>query len=287
MTHVRALLPSGMRPAAEVRRRLTTFYRTSDAYAHHQARHDHGYFRRYRDVLDATPFAPRPHILEVGAGAGIALKAFLSRFPGARAVALDLRLASPGTRGPLRPVVGDALDLPFASGTFDAVIGFEVIEHFPDVERAVREMLRVLRRPGHLICGLPNHASLWTPLEDAVRGRTRLAFGVHGRADALRWWWQNVRLMARKRMSRGPSFRYRIPQLDAGCGGDRDAVYYACPLDLVRFLRTTGAELVCSAATLRFGGVARLMPLEWQGSAVLAWQVNRSHRPEPRRSASW
>lgn len=269
------ILKSGKLPDSEVRRRLTTFYRTSDAYAHHQARHAHGYFRRYRDVLDATPLTARPHVLEVGAGAGIALKAFLSCSPGVRAVALDLRMASPGTKkGLLRPVVGDALDLPFASGTFDAVISFEVIEHFPDVERAVREMLRVLRRPGHLICGLPNHASLWTPLEDAVRGRTRLAFGVRHRADAMRWWWRNVRLMARKRFSGGQRFLYRMPQLDSACGGDRDAVYYACPLDLVRFLRGQGGQLVCSSAALRFGWLAKFIPLELQGSAVLAWHLN-------------
>ncbi len=141
------LLPSGTLPDAEVRRRLTTFYRTLGAYAP-RVRYAHGYYRRYRDVLDATLLAPRPHVLEVGAGAGIALKAFLSCSPGARAVALDLRMASPGMKkGLLRPVVGDALDLPFASGTFDVVISFEVIEHFPDVERAVREMLRVLRLP--------------------------------------------------------------------------------------------------------------------------------------------
>ena len=34
---------------------------------------------------------------------------------------------------------------------------------------AVDEMLRVLSKPGYLVFGLPNHGSLWTPIEDAIR----------------------------------------------------------------------------------------------------------------------
>ena len=80
--------------------------------------------------------------------------------------------------------------------------------------------------------------------------------------------------MARKRFSGGQRFLYRMPQLDSACGGDRDAVYYACPLDLVRFLRGQGGQLVCSSAALRFGWLAKFIPLELQGSAVLAWHLN-------------
>ena len=111
----------------------------------------------------------------------------------------------------------------------DAVIAFEVIEHLPDVLQALDEMLRVLRRPGHVIIGLPNHASLWTPIEDRLRGRTRRAFGVeHGRG-ACRWWRRNAGLAWHKRLSRGAEFLYRQPILDAAQGGDADAVYYAAP----------------------------------------------------------
>jgi ubiquinone/menaquinone biosynthesis C-methylase UbiE len=59
----------------------------------------------------------------------------------------------------LRAVGGNALQLPFRERTFDAVVAFEVLEHLPDVAVALEEMLRVLRRPGHIIIGLPNHAS--------------------------------------------------------------------------------------------------------------------------------
>ena len=44
-------------------------------------------------------------------------------------------------------VKGDALDLPYADGTFDCVIASEILEHVPQDDRAISELIRVLR-PG-------------------------------------------------------------------------------------------------------------------------------------------
>jgi SAM-dependent methyltransferase len=174
----------------------------------------------------------------------------------------------------LRPITGSALEIPLRNRSLDAVVAFEVIEHLPDVRQALDEMLRVLRRPGHIIIGLPNHASLWTPIEDRLRRRTRRAFGVeHGRG-AWRWWRRNAGLAWLKRLSRDANFLYREPILDATQGGDADAVYYAAPLDLLRFFRSRGAELVMTSAQHRLGPLGRLLPVEMQGSTVLAWRVN-------------
>ena len=135
----------------------------------------------------------------------------ISRSPGFFSSLLDLSLSSLSNvrrRNPQRvhPVLGDALALPVHDRSFDAIVCFEVIEHLPDVAAAVAEMLRVLKRPGHLVFGLPNHASLWTPLEDVVLGRTRLAFGVDGRGGALRWWARNLQLSITKRISTADTF---------------------------------------------------------------------------------
>jgi SAM-dependent methyltransferase len=52
-------------------------------------------------------------------------------------------------------VNGDALDLPFPDGTFDRIVISEVLEHIWDDERAIAELVRVLRPGGRLAVTVP------------------------------------------------------------------------------------------------------------------------------------
>lgn len=52
-------------------------------------------------------------------------------------------------------VQGDALRLPFASGSFDRVIASEVLEHIPEDGLAVAELARVLRPGGTMAVTVP------------------------------------------------------------------------------------------------------------------------------------
>lgn len=54
---------------------------------------------------------------------------------------------------------GDALDLPFADGEFDRIVAAEVLEHIPDDDRAISELVRVLRPGGTLAVTVPR----WLP----------------------------------------------------------------------------------------------------------------------------
>ncbi len=54
---------------------------------------------------------------------------------------------------------GDALDLPFPDGEFDRVVASEVLEHIPDDERAISELVRVLRPGGTIAVTVPR----WLP----------------------------------------------------------------------------------------------------------------------------
>ncbi|HST80698.1 MAG TPA: methyltransferase domain-containing protein [Kineosporiaceae bacterium] len=58
--------------------------------------------------------------------------------------------------------VAAAENLPYEDGTFDLVIGHAVIHHIPDVESALREVLRVLRPGGRfVIAGEPTRIGDW------------------------------------------------------------------------------------------------------------------------------
>ena len=54
---------------------------------------------------------------------------------------------------------GDALQLPFADGEFDRVVAAEVLEHIPDDETAIAELVRVVRPGGTLAVTVPR----WLP----------------------------------------------------------------------------------------------------------------------------
>jgi SAM-dependent methyltransferase len=56
----------------------------------------------------------------------------------------------------MRPqVAADVQDLPFRDASFDAVKATEILEHVPDVMRALGECRRVLRQGGSLVITVP------------------------------------------------------------------------------------------------------------------------------------
>jgi SAM-dependent methyltransferase len=56
-------------------------------------------------------------------------------------------------------VKGDALDLPYDDGTFDCVIASEILEHVPEDDKAISELVRVLKPGGKLAITVPR----WLP----------------------------------------------------------------------------------------------------------------------------
>ncbi len=56
-------------------------------------------------------------------------------------------------------VKGDALDLPYGDNTFDCVIASEILEHVPQDDQAISELVRVLKPGGALAITVPR----WLP----------------------------------------------------------------------------------------------------------------------------
>ena len=60
----------------------------------------------------------------------------------------------------IKGFVSDAENLPFKDGTFDIVLCFHSFWYFPNVERAVDEMMRVTGPRGYLFFDIQNGANL-------------------------------------------------------------------------------------------------------------------------------
>lgn len=113
-------------------------------------------------VLDGAKLAAGQRVLDVGAGTGwLTLEARRRVGPSGNVVALDRShdalaacrhfvAADDGEGAPVRYVGGDARQLPFPDGSFDAVTLRSVLIYVLDKETAVRELWRTLRPGGRL-----------------------------------------------------------------------------------------------------------------------------------------
>jgi SAM-dependent methyltransferase len=129
----------------------------------------HWWYRERRHLLARELRGVRPGLaLDVGAAGGGNTRVL--RDLGWRAAALEYGEEGAGVareRG-LATLRGDATALPVADGSLDLVVAFDVLEHIEDDDRAVRDVLRVLRPGGHFFVAVPCDPKLWSAHDEAV-----------------------------------------------------------------------------------------------------------------------
>ena len=83
---------------------------------------------------------------------------------------------------------GDAMDLPFPDGAFDAVTCLESLEFFPDPAAALAELARVLR-PGGLLLATNRINTRWMPGRTWSEKRMRLELEALGmrETEVMKW----------------------------------------------------------------------------------------------------
>jgi SAM-dependent methyltransferase len=130
-------------------------------------------------LVEAAGIAPGQAVLDVACGTGIVARTAADRMGGrGRVVGLDVNQGMLTVAGRLRPDIewrqGDAADLPFDGGSFDAVLCQAALMFFPDRAAALREMARVAA-PGGTVA-----VQVWDRLEAQVGyGAMYEAFAEH------------------------------------------------------------------------------------------------------------
>ena len=207
-------------------------------------------------------FAPATaDLLDVGCGNGWSAEVF-SRL-GHRVTGMDLNAAffEPPVSGSLTLKEGSALDLPFTENSFDVVGTNQVLEHVSDPQRALAEMLRVLR-PGGVLCVVsPNLISPLIPLRTlfrhAWRNRPLQQIFLQGTGmphhpsgntvpEALVGVLANTVRIAKQSFSKQALFEMRQPDMQPPFSADNDACYWCNPLDLIRFFQAHSCEVLCN-----------------------------------------
>jgi SAM-dependent methyltransferase len=140
-----------------------------------------------RDVaVEAVREAEPRRVLEVGCGEGELAERLVGEL-GVGLVALDQseRMVELARARGLDARVGDVQELPFEDGSFDVAVAAWMLYHVRALDRALRELARVLR-PGGRLVAITNYANHLSEMFNLVGlSRWDLPFGAESGADLL------------------------------------------------------------------------------------------------------
>ena len=100
-------------------------------------------------------------IVEVGCGRG-ELAERMSRELSAHVIALDqsARMVELTAARGVEAIIGDVVDLPFGDESFDCAVAAWMLYHASDLDQALAELRRVLRRDGRLVAATSSERNL-------------------------------------------------------------------------------------------------------------------------------
>ena len=150
-----------------------------------------GQARRLQMILDVVDGREHGRVLDDGCGIGLYLRRLSSTASMAVGLEIDRERASLARQATPRIVSGAGERLPFAAETFVLILSHEVIEHVADDREAIKEAVRLLRRPseaersdgGRLVLFAPNRGY---PFEThGIYWRGRYRFGNYPLINCL------------------------------------------------------------------------------------------------------
>lgn len=134
------------------------------------------------DLADRAEVKPGHRVLDLGCGPGISAFGMMDRVPDIDVVGLDLSRTMLFLADQWRKrehnghrvefVRADALQLPFADQSFDAVTGHSFLYLLPDAEGVLREVKRVLRPRRRCVFLEPNVDTLGVHVPPEILGKT-------------------------------------------------------------------------------------------------------------------
>jgi demethylmenaquinone methyltransferase/2-methoxy-6-polyprenyl-1,4-benzoquinol methylase len=107
-----------------------------------------------KQVIQLARLGNNARLLDLGTGTGDLAREAATQFPRAKVIAADFTLEMMRVgqkRGPLDFSSADALRLPFTDSSFDAVISGFLMRNVIDLQKAIQEQHRVLKKGGRIV----------------------------------------------------------------------------------------------------------------------------------------
>lgn len=115
-------------------------------------------------ILDFLPFTAGMKILDLGTGSGYLSFAIAKKYPDISVIGLDIvekalemnrfKAKEENVRN-ISFITYDGINFPFADHEFDMVISRYALHHFPDIQKSISEVSRVLKQDGFLFISDP------------------------------------------------------------------------------------------------------------------------------------
>jgi len=200
-----------------------------------------GYYSLINDLEfeKIQPFVRGKKTLEVGCGTGLILERVHKTAQEAVGVDISTGMLEVCRKKGLNVLEASATELPFEDNTFDLVYSFKVLAHVPDIEKAIKEIVRVMKPQGRVVLEFYNPFS-FKGLNDKLRTIVRRRRPVYIRHDSLR----DVRRLLPKEFRIVSTRGIRIFAPFAGC--------YTIPIisSIFKFLD----RHLCESPLRKFGG---------------------------------
>jgi demethylmenaquinone methyltransferase/2-methoxy-6-polyprenyl-1,4-benzoquinol methylase len=107
-----------------------------------------------KQVVQLARLRHNASLLDLGTGTGDLAREAITQFPHAKVIATDFTLEMMRVgrqRGPLNFSSADALRLPFQDWSFDAVVSGFLMRNVIDLQQALQEQYRVLKKSGRMV----------------------------------------------------------------------------------------------------------------------------------------
>jgi SAM-dependent methyltransferase len=226
-------------------------------------------------------------LLDVGCGAG--WSSYLLSEAGYQTVGIDLNAEAfeCPTAPNLTLVEGSAMELPFEDASFDVVASHQAIEHIPEPQTAIMEMIRVLKPGGTLCIVGPNLLSIglcvkaisiyaWQnrPVQNIFWRSPDMPKHPFGNTlpEALASLPVKLSLIFKKILYSKATFTMREPDLTPPFHADNDACYLCNPIDFIKFLPTQNCIVIQNG----FYGRPKFTSLIASGTFIVAHKLEES-----------